>query len=585
MVSDMGYNGSMNTLSIIFLAFGGMSIAMAFVYFYIFAKTQERFIQYWGLCWVCYSFSLLLLILNNSFTEEYAVFPFRKIFDLFNLLFLLMGAYSLPNRRVPGYWVRFSLYLTIWTFFVAIYKFDLLSLFIPIAMIQLGVTTALCYVTLKYWRFSPVERLAAFVIFGLWGYGKTIISFLEAMSMVSPGLYLTEVMFSNVLNFLVFIIYLQSARSKLGITEKRFRLLAENSSVVLFLYDLHPGRFSYITPSVEQVLGYLPNEFKSSSNFYYNLVNPEDYEKLDALFDADNYEEKTKKEILKFYHKNGCQLWCEVSATLIEDQDSPMAVEGVIRDITEMKLSSDMLVASKNSRDILLSSISHELKTPITAVIGHVSALRDEKFDNETEKKQAIETIYNKTIKLEHLIHDLFLLSKLETNQLSFDFMIIECSELGEDLLRNHRMDVTSLGRELRVKMDKRNLENIRVVADEVRIDQVFTNILSNAIRYSPAGGTITVEVSANHRKQKFYFSISDKGPGIPKEEQGQIFDRFYKRSAEEIPDLQTDFSTGLGLTICKEIVDAHGGEIYVKSSLGRGSTFMVELPLYLDQY
>ena len=285
----------MSTLSIIFVAFGGMSIAMAFVYFYILQR-PKRFIQYWGLCWVCYSFSLLLLILNNNFVEGYAIFPFRKIFDLFNLLFLLMGAYSLPNRRVPGYWLRFSLYLTIWTFFVAIYQFDLLSVFVPIAMVQLGITTALCYVTLRYWRFSPLEKVVAFLIFGLWGYGKTIISFLEAMDLASPGLYLTEVLFSNVLNFMVFIIYLQSAQSKLGAAEKRFRLLAENSSVVMFFYELASERFSYIAPSVEQVLGYLPNEFKSSSNFYYNLVNPEDYEKLDDLFDADYYEEKNKKK-------------------------------------------------------------------------------------------------------------------------------------------------------------------------------------------------------------------------------------------------------------------------------------------------
>lgn len=576
---------NMNTLSIIFLAFGGMSIAMAFVYFYIFAKTQERFIQYWGLCWVCYSFSLLLLIINNYFGEGYAIFPFRKIFDMFNLLFLLMGAYSLPNWRVPGYWVRFSLYLAIWTIFVAIYQFDLLSVFTPIALFQLGVTTTLCYVTLKHWRFSTLEKIAALVIFAMWGYGKTIISFMEAMDMISSQLYLAEVMFSNVLNFMVFIIYLQSAQSKLGITEKRFRLLAENSAVMMFLYDLEPGRFSYVTPSVEQVLGYFPNELKSSSNFYYNLVNPEDYERMDAFFDAESYEEKTKKDILKFYHKNGCQLWCEVSTTLIMDHNRPIAVEGVIRDITEMKMSSDMLMASKKSRDILLSSISHELKTPITAVIGHISALRDDKFDSEGERRQAIDTVYNKTLKLEHLIYDLFLLSKLETNQLSFDFMVIDCSELAQDLIDNHSIDVTSLNRQLRIKGDRRSLENTRVVVDEVRIDQVFTNILSNAVKYSRDKEPITIDFTVNLKKQKLFFSISDKGVGIPKEEQGQIFDRFYKMNADDERELQRDFSTGLGLTICKEIVDAHGGEIYVKSAVGRGSTFTVELPLYTDQY
>ena len=270
---------------------------------------------------------------------------------------------------------------------------------------------------------------------------------------------------------------------------------------------------------------------------------------------------------------------------MIADQNRPVAVEGIIRDITEAKLSTDMMVASKQSRDILLSSVSHELKTPIATMLAHISALRDDKFDDEFEKRGAIETIYSKTLKLEHLVNDLFLLSKLETNQLSFDFMIIECRELADGLLRNHSIDVTSLNRALKVRVDAKSLEDVRVVADEVRIDQVFTNILSNAIKYSPADSPIAIEISANLKKQQFHFAISDKGPGIPKEEQGQIFDRFHRRSVGHRVDVQTDFSTGLGLTICREIVDAHGGEIYVKSSLGRGSTFIVELPLYLDQY
>ena len=99
------YNQSMITLPIILLAFGGISLGVASVYFYIFARSKERFIQFWGLCWVCYSCSLLLLILGEGYQ---ALLILRKVFDMYNILFLLFGVYRFQNLRIPGFWTRFS---------------------------------------------------------------------------------------------------------------------------------------------------------------------------------------------------------------------------------------------------------------------------------------------------------------------------------------------------------------------------------------------------------------------------------------------------------------------------------------------
>ena len=155
-----------------------------------------------------------------------------------------------------------------------IYNFDLMSLYVPTSTYQVCATFTICYLIIRFWEVPDIEKLASVIIFGLWGFGKVAISIIEIIYPDNiPVFYLAEVIFSNVLNFMVVVIYLQRAESKLYVAEKQFKLIAENASDVIFFYKINPAAFSYITPSVEKLLGYLHRDFYEMRNSL-QLVSP-----------------------------------------------------------------------------------------------------------------------------------------------------------------------------------------------------------------------------------------------------------------------------------------------------------------------
>lgn len=570
----------MNTLTIILLAFVALSLGIASVYFYIFARSKERFIQFWGLCWACYSCSLLLLIFGGSGGHE-VFLAMRKVFDMYNLLFLLFGVYSFQNLRIPGYWWRFSLYLLIWVFLAVLYHFDLMSLYVPTSTYQICATAVICYLIIRFWQVPSLEKMTSVIIFGLWGFGKAAVSIIEILyPHNSPSFYLAEVIFSNILNFMVVVLYLHRAEAKLYVAEKQFKLIAENASDVIFFYRIRPAAFTYITPSVEKVLGYFPHDFYDDAKFYLQLVEQKDIPQISELFDY-QFPGRENRSVLRIFRKNLQPIWAEISTTLVLEGGEPIALEGVIRDITATKAAEEQMLASKKSKEVFLSYISHELKTPVTSLLAYITALRGNTFELEEKRKEAIDIIYKKTLTLERLIYDLFQLSKLETKQFSFAFMVMDGQDLAAALTREYLLDIKSAGLKPVVKMDKAALNGVSVIVDEARIQQVFSNILANAVRVSQKGGAIRLSVGVDAKKKRLEISVRDYGAGIAAKDLPYIFDRFYRVDSGE--HSAREDTSGLGMTIAKEIVEAHNGTITVRSRLQRGSTFTVHLPLYFE--
>jgi PAS domain S-box-containing protein len=573
----------MDMMSVVFIAFVGLTMVIAGLYFYLFARSQERFIQYWGLCWVFYSLSLLFLILGENLSEN-NLFEIRKVFDVLNILFILFGVYSFSNRRIPGYWVRFTLYLIIWVVIAVIYNFEIMAIYIPLSMFQMVISSVICFVIFTYWELHGFQKWMAMVVFLFWGYGKAIASLYEGQFSEVSNLYLGEIIFSNILNFIIFIVYLERASGRLSFAEKIFKTMAENASDIIFVYSLKPyPNFSYVTPSVEGILGYTPQDFYGDSRFYLNIVETSNIDEIQSFFNPELEVEVLKPQplLIQMIHKNGEMLWGELRRTIIYENGSPTAIEGILRDVTIMKKTEEQLMQSKNSRKQLLSYISHELKTPVTSIIGYATALRDGTLTTDEEREMALETVFRKSLTLENLIMDLFQLSKLETKQLSFDFIMISASELSNNLVQRYGLDIRNSGLQLTLARDHKELEKAMVIVDIQRMGQVFNNIIQNAIRFSKLGDVIKIKFYLSPSKDKFCFSISDKGPGIPNEDLEQIFERFYK-SNQSITQEDTG-NSGLGLTISKEIVEAHQGTVTVKSSLNRGSTFVVAIPLYQE--
>lgn len=552
---------------------------MSFAYFYMFARSQERYVRYWGLCWVAYSFSLLFLILsiNKNISE---LLEIRKIFDLANILFLLFGAYAFMHTHIPTYWYRFALYLTMWLLLGVYYDFDLLSIYLPVSMYQIIVTAMLCYIVFKYWTVPAFEKGLSITVFILWGIGKAVLSIFEVHYYNLSSMYLLEIIFSNILNFSIFIIYLQKIKGEVTIAARLYRIIAENATDVIFYYTLKPQpAFTYVSPSVETLTGYTAEDFYHNPRFYLELVASEHFDEITPIFSG-----KPLSDIgstFRILHKNGSYFWGEFNSSVLYKEDIPIAIEGIIRDVTRMKNAENQLRSAKQSRDLLLSYISHELKTPITSILGYVNALNDRTISDPKEKNAAMEIISSKALLLEHLINDLFQLSKLETKQFSFNFMHLSTLELSQQLISQHLLDIKSASIKPIIEVDTAALSGKNIIVDPKRIDQVFSNIIFNAIKYTKPNDKLRIKFGTDQGSLNYIVSISDSGIGIPEEDLPYVFDRFFKAHTPVRPGKES--GSGLGLTISKEIVTAHGGTISVRSNVGKGSTFAFSIPIYYD--
>ncbi len=238
----------------------------------------------------------------------------------------------------------------------------------------------------------------------------------------------------------------------------------------------------------------------------------------------------------------------------------------------------------ENNQHIFLSIVSHELKTPITSIQGFTQAMQrkiDQKIaayepnplftEEELRKHQEhLEMVMRQIKRLTRLIDDLLDVSVIESGQLGFDWMTIDLVGLMQDLAQ--RMQVFSPLHSIVINDSAKG--PFQVVADESRLEKLFSNILVNAIKYSPQGSTITVDITEH---DDFYrVAIKDEGVGIPDSDKPHIFDLYYR--GKEI-DRKKFSGLGLGLFLSKQIVDLHHGKIYFDSEAGKGSTFFVELP------
>ena len=229
------------------------------------------------------------------------------------------------------------------------------------------------------------------------------------------------------------------------------------------------------------------------------------------------------------------------------------------------------LVEANATKDIFMSMVSHELKTPLTTLKGITQMLGRRIERGDQIEPQNLALLENSVRRMERLVNDLLNTSLIETGMFSMNLQPSDLVELLQELLTEHGEAVGStLQKEILVS-------ELICMIDRERIYQVILNLLSNARKYSPADAPITVKLES--RDNMAIIAISDRGVGIPPEKLDHIFERFYR--VPEV-DVQTGSSSGvgLGLYIAKRIVERHDGHLDVSSILGQGSTFAVSLPL-----
>lgn len=229
----------------------------------------------------------------------------------------------------------------------------------------------------------------------------------------------------------------------------------------------------------------------------------------------------------------------------------------------------------EENRKNLIANISHDLKTPIAAIQGHIEALLDGPATAPEKREKYLRVIQHNTTYLNRLIDDLFLFSKLDMDKLEFHFESVRIGNYLADLMEEYRLELES--REIRIGFTSQLEGETWVNLDGKRFYQAINNIVRNAIGHGPDRG-LSLEVKLYRREDRVAIDIRDNGPGIPQDKLPYIFNRFYRIDTERTKDLE---STGLGLAITRELVQAHGGDISVSSREGEGTCFTVLLPEY----
>jgi len=228
----------------------------------------------------------------------------------------------------------------------------------------------------------------------------------------------------------------------------------------------------------------------------------------------------------------------------------------------------------ENNRKELIANISHDLKTPITSIRGYVQGIMEGVANTPEKEQKYIQTIYNNSLELDRLIDELFLFSKLDLQQLEFDFETINIDAYLHDCAEEKGYDLDNKG----IKLYYRSLylSQALVVADRLRLQRVINNIIVNAEQHKdPTKQQALLEIILSENDSEAVIEIKDNGPGIPAENLPYIFDRLYRGDPSRN---RQNKGSGLGLSIAKQIIEAHGGRIWAESEITQGTSLFFTL-------
>lgn len=376
-------------------------------------------------------------------------------------------------------------------------------------------------------------------------------------------------------------------------SEERFRLLVEGvHDYAIFLLDT-TGRVVTWNSGAERIKGYAPDEIIGLhfSLFYppEDVLNGKPQRALRIATAEGRYE-----EIGWRLRKDGSRFWANVLITsLFDDQHQLRGFAKVTRDMTERKRAEAQreqlrdtelqllserdaraqMEAAVRMRDTFLAILAHELRTPLTSLLGNAQLLlrRAAREGAHSERdRHHLQVIVDQATRLTELISLQLELSRLQTGQLRLEQAAVDLIDVARRVVEEiqpvttkHTISYTAPEASLVVK------------GDELRLIQVLQNLVQNAIKYSPGGGLVHVQVE--HDLAAVRVAVSDEGIGIPQADVPLLFERFYRASNV---DEQHISGLGVGLYVVKELVTLHGGTVEVVSNEGRGSTFTVTLPL-----
>ena len=361
-------------------------------------------------------------------------------------------------------------------------------------------------------------------------------------------------------------------------SEEKYRNLYKNSPNAVILSDSR-GLIMDMNSSAERILGYNKSEMIGKNYIDFNMVTPNQVLIIKRMYMDLLNGKKPKPTEFQIKKKNGSMVWIFYQSSMIK-LDNEIIIESIAQDITGKKKAENLII-EENKRLLelnkmkteLISRVSHELKTPITSIFGGTQILLElYKGQTGSEALQFIEIINRGGKRLKTLIENLLDASRIESEKMKLNLQQENIVEIVKSCINENRY----LASKRNIILELNLPEVLNVEIDKIRIEQVITNLLSNAFKNTPKKGIIRIKLE--EKGNAVYFKIKDTGIGLTKEEMGKLFTKFGKieRYGQKM-DVDIEGS-GLGLYISKEIVNLHGGHIWVESA-GRneGSTFWIK--------
>lgn len=348
-------------------------------------------------------------------------------------------------------------------------------------------------------------------------------------------------------------------------SEALFRSLSESSPVGIFRLD-EGGKCIYTNPRCQEICDFTFEE--ALGDGWKQFIHIEDREVFWSDWSASAALKQEFSTEVRHLEKEGTIRFCRLrTAPILGLQDKLIGHVGTIEDITESRTIEKM-------QSEFISIVSHELRTPLASIRGSLGLLAAGIFRDRPEStQQMLEIAASDTERLVRLVNDILDLDRLESSKVN----LLKQSCDTAAILQKSVEAVQSIAVENQINLSIVP-SAVKIWADPDRIIQTLVNLLSNALKFSPPGSTVTLK--AEDLTDRVLFAVSDRGRGIPPDKLETIFGRFQQVDAS---DSRQKGGTGLGLAICRSIVQQHGGRIWVESELGKGSSFYFTLPIPLE--
>ncbi len=368
-------------------------------------------------------------------------------------------------------------------------------------------------------------------------------------------------------------------------SEERYRSITENIDDFLWTAEKvgNSLRPVFYTSTIEKITGYKQEQFIRDSKLWIKITHPSDIgfvkDKLRKLYnDSARFSDEIEFRII---NRIGNIVWVQNKISVIRDEDGkPYKIYGLVSDISlnkkaesDLRRSAEQLKELNEAKDKFISIISHDLRTPFSSILGFTEILLEDTDTPEKQKLHYIKLIQDSSKNMLSLVNSLLDWTRLQTGRVKFEPERLRAVNIVYKSMDMIRGTAYQKNIDLFTDID----ENIYVHADANLLMQVFNNLISNAVKFTNKGGSIYISAEPSVVFNQILFTVKDSGVGIPKENLSKLFKVDSKYTTEGTAG---ERGSGLGLSLINDIIQKHGGKIWVESEIGKGSEFKFTLPI-----